>query len=275
MKAYQQLTKKHPSFRERSETTDLIVEITLQPWRAFGPDGVILFSDILTPLDAMGIPFEIDEAKGPIVESTFREAADLKRLHEIELGKLGFVSESLTILRKEVGTTATVLGFVGSPWTLATYCVEGGTTRTYTVIKSMTHSAPGVLEGLLEFLAAQIGEYANFQVEAGAQCIQLFDSWGGQLTPDDWERWSKPYLQKVVAAVKKAHPSVPVVLYANGSGGLLERMATVGADVVGLDWSVDMADGRRRVGSSTAVQGNVDPAVLFASPEAITEAIHR
>lgn len=275
MAEYRQLAQRHPSFRERSEVTELIVEISLQPWRRFRPDGVIIFSDILTPLPGVGLPFEIDEAKGPLIDAPVRTADALAHLHAIDLSKVAFVAESLRLLRSEVGDGAAVLGFVGSPWTLATYAVEGRSTKTYTVIKTMIHQDPALLAGLLSHLAAQIGAYACFQVEAGAQCIQVFDSWGGQLAPDDWEVWSKPYLRQLVGAIKATHPHVPVVLYVNGSGGLIERMGTVGADVVGLDWTVDMADGRRRLGPGVSVQGNVDPAVLFATPNAIEDAIHR
>ncbi|GJP30924.1 hypothetical protein CLOM_g7322 [Closterium sp. NIES-68] len=287
MAAYQQLSKRHPSFRERSETTDLIVEITLQPWRAFGPDGVILFSDILTPLDAMGIPFEIDENKGPVIDSPIRTTEALKALTPVQLDKLHFVDDSLRQIRKEIEGTAALLGFVGAPWTLATYCVEGGTTRTYTKIKGMIHSAPDVLRALLQHLANEIATYAAFQVDAGAQCIQVFDSWGGQLPPDQWDEWAKPYIIEVISQLKKKHPTVPVVLYANGSGGLMERMATTGADVIGVDWTIDMADARARIDGALkaspggsekprlSVQGNVDPAVLFASKDAITDAINR
>ncbi|CAI7819947.1 unnamed protein product [Closterium sp. NIES-53] len=287
MAAYQKLSKNHPSFRERSETTDLIVEITLQPWRAFKPDGVILFSDILTPLDAMGIPFEIDENKGPIIDSPIRTTEDLKALTPVQLDKLHFVDESLRQIRKEIEGTAALLGFVGAPWTLATYCVEGGTTRTYTKIKGMIHSAPDVLRAILQHLANEIATYAAFQVDAGAQCIQVFDSWGGQLPPDQWDEWAKPYIIQVISQLKAKHPTVPVVLYANGSGGLMERMATTGADVIGVDWTIDMADARARIDGALraspggsekprlSVQGNVDPAVLFASKDAVTDAIHR
>ncbi|CAI7931307.1 unnamed protein product [Closterium sp. NIES-54] len=253
MAAYQKLSKNHPSFRERSETTDLIVEITLQPWRAFKPDGVILFSDILTPLDAMGIPFEIDENKGPIIDSPIRTTEDLKALTPVQLDKLHFVDESLRQIRKE----------------------------------GMIHSAPDVLRAILQHLANEIATYAAFQVDAGAQCIQVFDSWGGQLPPDQWDEWAKPYIIQVISQLKAKHPTVPVVLYANGSGGLMERMATTGADVIGVDWTIDMADARARIDSALraspggsekprlSVQGNVDPAVLFASKDAVTDAIHR
>jgi len=278
MACYRELTKKHPSFRERSETTDLIVQISLQPWEAFRPDGVILFSDILTPLPGLGIPFDIDESKGPVVENPVKCLDDVKRLHKLELDGLGFVAESLKLLREETaapkgaGPPPSVLGFVGSPWTLATYVIEGKTTSTYTVIKSMAYSAPDVLDALLTHLAEGIADYCRFQIDAGAHQIQMFDSWGGQLPPHMWEKWSKPYLMQIIQSLRETHPDTPLTLYANGSGGLLERMATTGVDCMGLDWTIDMADGRKRVGD-LAVQGNVDPAVLFASEEAVVEAV--
>ena len=272
-KAYRDLAARHPSFRERSETTDLIVEISLQPWRSFRPDGVIIFSDILTPLPALGVPFEIDDAKGPVLEAPIRDAEGLKALRPLDLEQLSFVGDSLRALRAEVGAGAAVLGFVGSPWTLATYVVEGGSSPLYKRIKSMAHSAPAVLHALLSHLADQVAAYACYQAAQGAQCIMLFDSWGGQLPPRDWDIWSRPYVERIVAAVHREHPGVPVTLYANGSGGLLERLASTGADVVGLDWTVDMADARARLGPDVAVQGNVDPIVLFAGEAAIEAAV--
>ena len=272
-KVYRDLAKKHPSFRERSETTDLIVEISLQPFRSFRPDGVILFSDILTPLPGVGIDFEIDDYKGPLIEKTIKSPEDLGVLKPLEVDGLGFVGESLGILRQEVGDAAAVLGFVGSPWTLACYIVEGKSTATYTTIKKMLHTNAPVLDKLLAHLAEAIGDYMVYQIEAGAQAIQFFDSWGGQLPPHLWDQWSKPYVQLAVDRCRAKHPDVPITLYANGSGGILERMGEVSVDCIGLDWTIDMADARRRLGPGKSVQGNVDPAVLFASPDAITAAI--
>lgn len=272
-KAYRDLALKHPSFRERSEKTDLIVEISLQPWKSFRPDGVIIFSDILTPLPAFGIPFEIDDNKGPLLDNPIRSADGLKALHPIDLSQLSFVGESLSILRSEVAGQAAVLGFVGCPWTLATYVVEGASSSLYKNIKSMMFSDPELLHSLLSHLAEQIAEYAKFQADNGADCVMMFDSWGGQLPPKDWDRWSKPFIELIVQKFKAAHPTVPLTLYANGSGGLLERMGSTGVDVVGLDWTVDMGDARKRLGSNVAVQGNVDPVVLFGSQEAIESAV--
>ncbi|XP_073156073.1 uroporphyrinogen decarboxylase 1, chloroplastic [Henckelia pumila] len=275
MAVYRKLAEKYPSFRERSETTDLIVQISLQPWEAFRPDGVIIFSDILTPLPAFGVPFDIEEVRGPVIHSPIRSEEGLKALHPIDLEKLQFVGDSLRILRKQVGERAAVLGFVGAPWTIATYIVEGGTTRTYTTIKSMCHTAPHLLRALLSHLAKAITEYIIFQVESGAHCIQIFDSWGGQLPPDMWEKWSKPYIDEIVSIVKKKCPQTPLVLYINGNGGLLERMKGTGVDVIGLDWTIDMSDGRKRLGIDISVQGNVDPAYLFSPLPALTDEIKR
>ncbi|WVZ69618.1 hypothetical protein U9M48_018382 [Paspalum notatum var. saurae] len=275
MAEYQALAKRHPSFRERSENTDLIVEITLQPWRAFAPDGVILFSDILTPLPAIGVPFDISDSKGPVIQSPVRSEEQVRELVPIDLDMLQFVGESLKILRNEIDGKAALLGFVGAPWTIATYVVEGGMTNTYTNIKSMCYTAPNVLRGLLSHLAQAISDYIIYQVNSGAQCIQIFDSWGGQLPPHVWEQWSKPYIKQIVSRIKEECPHVPLVLYINGNGGLLERMKDTGVDVIGLDWTVDMADGRRRLGNGISVQGNVDPAFLFSPLPVLTDEIHR
>jgi uroporphyrinogen decarboxylase len=260
----------------RSETTELVVEISLQPWRAFRPDGVILFSDILTPLPGVGVPFDIDETKGPVVASPIRSLEAVRAMHPLDVSGLGFVGDSLRLLRAEVGAGAAVLGFVGSPWTLATYLVEGKSTSTYTVIKTMAFQAPAVLTALLDTLADAIGDYIAYQIAHGAQAIMLFDSWGGQLPPAQWDAISRPAIERVVRRVRAdpRNAGVPIVLYANGSGGLLERMAQTGVDAVGLDWTVDMADARRRLGAHVPVQGNVDPAVLFAPPEAVVAAVN-
>ncbi|KXZ50293.1 hypothetical protein GPECTOR_17g932 [Gonium pectorale] len=272
-KVYRELAKKHPSFRERSETTELIVEISLQPWNSFKPDGVILFSDILTPLPGIGVNFDIDDNKGPIIDTPIRSLEQVKQLHDMDFSKVDFVGRALTQLRSEVNNEAAVLGFVGSPWTLATYLIEGGSTSLYKTIKTMCFSAPEVLDALLTKLADAMAAYIKYQIQAGAQCVQIFDSWGGQLPPREWEKWSGPYLKRIIASVKAEYPTVPLTLYANGSGGLLERLATTGADVIGVDWTTDMADARRRIPSNVSLQGNVDPAILFASEDAIEDAV--
>ncbi|VFQ99514.1 unnamed protein product [Cuscuta campestris] len=275
MKSYQTLCEKYPSFRERSENVDLVVEISLQPWKVFRPDGVILFSDILTPLSGMNIPFDIIKGKGPVIFDPIQTATDVDKVREFNPEEsVPYVGESLSILRKEVHSEAAVLGFVGAPFTMASYVVEGGSSKNFTKIKRLAFSQPKILHALLQKFATSMAKYIQYQAESGAQAVQIFDSWATQLSPMDFEEFSLPYLKQIVDSVKKTHPDLPLILYASGSGGLLERLPLTGVDVVSLDWTVDMADGRRRLGPNVAVQGNVDPGVLFGSKEFITSRIH-
>lgn len=274
MKIYRDLRDKYPSFRERSETVDLAVEISLQPWRAFRPDGVILFSDILTPLPGVGIPFDIVESRGPIIDPPIRTQAQVDAVHELDPEKhLSFVGKILRTLRQEVGNDAAVLGFVGAPWTLAAYSIEGKGSKDYTIIKSMAFTEPAILHQFLGKLADAIATYVCYQIENGAQVVQMFDSWAGHLSPQDYDQFALPYQQQVVRQVKAKHPDTPMILYINGSAGLLERMAQSGVDIVSVDWTVDMAEARRRLGPSVGVQGNIDPCALFGSQAFIRDRI--
>jgi len=236
MQIYRELRDKYPSFRERSENADLAIEISLQPWRAFQPDGVIMFSDILTPLAGIGIPFDIIESKGPIIDSPIRTQAQVDQLNPLDPDQsLPFIKTILKTLRQEVGNKSTVLGFVGAPWTLAAYAVEGKGSKSYSVIKGMAFSEPSVLHQFLDKLADMIATYVRYQIDCGAQVVQMFDSWAGQLTPQDYD----------VFAV----------------------------DIISVDWTVDMAEARQRLGKSMMVQGNIDPGVLFGSQPFIRERI--
>jgi uroporphyrinogen decarboxylase len=262
MKVYRDLRDRHPGFRERSENPDLSYEISMQPFHAFHPDGVILFSDILTPLPGLGIDFDIVESKGPIIEPAIRSQAQVAALRPlIPEASVPFVGEVLGRLRREVGGQATVLGFVGAPWTLAAYAVEGKSSKTYAVIKAMAFQEPDLLHQLLGQLADSIATYVRYQIDHGAQVVQLFDSWAGQLSPIDYD------------VVKATHPDTPLILYISGGAGVLERMARTGIDIISLDWTVDMADGCARLPAHLGVQGNVDPGLLFGTPEAIRERI--
>ncbi|XP_055829990.1 uroporphyrinogen decarboxylase, chloroplastic [Solanum dulcamara] len=275
MKSYQILCEKHPSFRERSENVDLVVEISLQPWKVFQPDGVILFSDILTPLSGMNIPFDIIKGKGPVIFDPPTTLSDVEKVREfIPEESVPYVGEALTILRKEVNNHAAVLGFVGAPFTLASYVVEGGSSKNFTKIKRLAFAEPKVLHSLLQIFATSMAKYIRYQADNGAQAVQIFDSWATELSPVDFEEFSLPYLKQIVDAVKLTHPDLPLILYASGSGGLLERLPLTGVDVISLDWTVDMADGRKRLGPNVAIQGNVDPGVLFGSKEFITNRIN-
>jgi uroporphyrinogen decarboxylase len=278
MKVYRDLRDRYPAFRDRSEKVDLAVEISLQPWRAFEPDGVILFSDILTPLPGMGIPFDIIESKGPIIDPPIRSLEQVKQLRPLEPEEsLPFIREILTTLRQEVGNRATVLGFVGAPWTLAAYAVEGKSSKDYAVIKRMAYSEPELLHQFLGHIADSIATYVRYQIDCGAQVVQMFDSWAGQLSPVDYDTFALPYQQRIVQQVKATHPDTPLILYINGSAGILERMPKSGVDIVSLDWMVDMSEGRQRLnhvgGNQVGVQGNMDPVALFGPQPFIRQRI--
>ncbi|KAK6145680.1 hypothetical protein DH2020_022500 [Rehmannia glutinosa] len=212
--------------------------------------------------------------KGPIIFDPIRTAADVEKVREFTPDEsVPYVGEALTILRKEVNNEAALLGFVGAPFTLASYVVEGGSSKHFSNIKRLAFSEPKVLHALLQKFATSMAKYIQYQADKGAQAVQIFDSWATELSPVDFEEFSLPYLKQIVDTVKRTHPNLPLILYASGSGGLIERLPLTGVDVVSLDWTVDMAEGRKRLGPNVAVQGNVDPGVLFGSKEFITERI--
>ncbi len=274
MQVYRDLRDKYPNFRDRSENPDLAIEISLQPWRAFQPDGVIMFSDILTPLPGIGIPFDIIESRGPIIDPPIRTQEQIDKLHPLNPEEsLSFIKTILKTLRQEVGNQSTVLGFVGSPWTLAAYAIEGKSSKDYKVIKEMAFSQPAMLHSFLSKIADAIAVYVRYQIDCGAQIVQLFDSWAGQLSPQDYEVFALPYQQQIVRQVKETHPETPLILYISGSAGVLERMGKSGVDIVSVDWTVDMAEARQRLGKEMKVQGNIDPGVLFGSHAFIKERI--
>ncbi|MBD6619828.1 uroporphyrinogen decarboxylase [Komarekiella sp. 'clone 1'] len=274
MKAYRDLREKYPSFRDRSEIPEVAIEVSLQPWRAFQPDGVILFSDIVTPLPGLGIEMDIAEGKGPVIFSPIRTQEQIDNLRPLEPEEsVPFIKTILQALRQEVGNKSTVLGFVGAPWTLAAYAVEGKGSKTYSVIKNMAFSDPTTLHQLLAKLADSIAVYMRYQIDCGAQVVQMFDSWAGQLSPQDYDIFALPYQQRVFQQVKQTHPDTPLILLVSGSAGVLERMAISGADVVTVDWAVDMAEARARLGKHVKVQGNLDPGVLFGSKQFIRDRI--
>ncbi len=274
MKIYRDLRDKYPSFRERSENPNLSYEISMQPFNAFKPDGVILFSDILTPLPGMGINFEIVESKGPLIDNPIRTYSQVENLSElVPEESLNFVGDVLSSLRKDIQNEATLLGFVGAPWTLAAYVVEGKSSKNYSIIKSMAFREPDLLHKLLDHFAKSIGEYLKFQIKSGAQIVQIFDSWAGQLSPQDYDVFAGPYQKKVVDIVKETYPETPIILYISGSAGVIERMANTGIDIISLDWTVDIKEACKRIPENIGIQGNVDPGILFGSGESIKQRI--
>lgn len=261
-------------FRERSETPEIAIELSLQPWRAFRPDGVIMFSDILTPLPALGIEFDVIKGKGPRIDIPIRSMEQVKSLRPMDdpASSLPFVAETLKALRAEVNNQSTLLGFIGTPWTLAAYAIEGKADKNCRQTKSMMFNNPEILHAFLDHLADALGDYACYQIEAGAQVVQLFDSWAHHLSPQQFAEFSLPYAEKVMKKVRARHPEVPLIFHGNGGTGKEHVMARCTADVLGLDWACDMATARQLYGSDRTLQGNVDPTVFFGTEQAIRDA---
>mmetsp|Transcript_2402 Transcript_2402/g.6066 ORF Transcript_2402/g.6066 Transcript_2402/m.6066 type:complete len:400 (-) Transcript_2402:341-1540(-) len=273
MAAFRQFSDKYP-FRMRSETPDIAIELSMQPWRAFKPDGVIFFSDILTPLPALGIEFDVIKGKGPQIATPIRSMDQVKALRPMSdpASSLPFINTILSTISKELqGTEATLLGFIGTPWTLAAYAMEGKGDKDCKETKKVMMHNPEVLHAFLNHLTEALIVYAGYQIESGAQVIQLFDSWAHHLSPDQFAEFSLPYADRVTQALKAKYPHVPVIFHANGGTGKLEQLTKPTADVVGLDWAVDIKVARQTLGAGVKVQGNLDPMVLFAPEEKIME----
>lgn len=264
-------------FRERSETAEIAIELSLQPWRAFQTDGVIMFSDILTPLPALGIEFDVVKGKGPIIEVPVRSMDQVQGLLPMDDpdSKLGFVRETLRSLRSEIGSSATLLGFIGTPWTLAAYSVEGKADKNCLKTKQLMLHNPEVLHALLDHITEAMITYVGYQIDSGAQIVQLFDSWAHHLSPEQFMEFSQPYAERIIAAVRAKYPHVPLIFHANGGTGKLRQMAGSSADVLGLDWACTMADARQALGADRTLQGNVDPMILFGPQESIRDSVTR
>lgn len=273
MKDFRAYSDKYP-FRQRSETPEMATELSLQCWRAFGMDGVIMFSDILTPLPAMGIEFDMVKGKGPVISNPPRSPEAVAALKPLEdpARSLPFVGETLKNLRSETEGRATLIGFVGSPFTLAAYSVNGMADKSCIETKKMMFHAPELLHALLDHLATAIGDYACYQVEHGAQVIQYFESWAHHLTPAQFDVFAKPYANKAMSILKAKHPDVPVIYFANGGSSYLELQTDMACDNLCLDHHVDISVARTILGSKP-VSGNVDPLVLLAPEERIREEV--
>ncbi len=258
------------------QTPELACEVTLQPLARFPLDAAILFSDILTVPDAMGLGLSFSEGGGPQFARPVHSAADIKRLFvpdpEVELR---YVMDAVRLIRQELRGQVPLIGFAGSPWTLATYMVEGGSSKDYVRIKSLLYDQPESLHRLLEITTQSIIAYLNAQLASGAQALMVFDTWGGILTPRAYQEFSLAYLSRIVAGLvrKTGDEQAPVILFTKGGGAWLEEIAATGCDAVGIDWTLNLGDARRRIGDRVAVQGNLDPAVLYASPDRIRQQV--
>ncbi|MGW3494468.1 uroporphyrinogen decarboxylase [Streptomyces sp. NPDC001020] len=245
---------------------ELVTEITLQPVRRHRVDAAIYFSDIVVPLKAIGIDLDIKPGVGPVVENPVRSRADLVRLRDLTPEDVSYVTEAVRLLTAELGATP-LIGFAGAPFTLASYLIEGGPSRTYEHTKALMHGDPQLWADLLDRLADITAAFLKVQIEAGASAVQLFDSWAGALAPVDYRRSVLPASAKVFRAVEEY--GVPRIHFGVGTGELLGLMGEAGADVVGVDWRVPLDEAARRVGPGKALQGNLDPAILFAPQEAV------
>ncbi len=264
------------SFMDLCKNADFACEVTLQPLERYPLDAAILFSDILTIPDAMGLGLYFETGEGPKFKKTVTTSADVDQLPVPDAERdLDYVMNAVSTIRRELNGRVPLIGFSGSPWTLATYMVEGGSSKEFRHIKGMLYREPEVLHALLSKLAEAVTDYLNAQIRAGAQAVQIFDSWGGALGHRAYREFSLAYMDKIVKGLIREHEgrSVPVILFTKGGGQWLEIMADTGADALGLDWTTSLTDARTRVGDRVALQGNMDPCVLYGSAKAIREEV--
>ena len=265
-------------FLSLCKNTPLACEVTLQPLRRYPLDAAILFSDILTVPDAMGLGLYFEEGEGPRFRKPVRTEADINALKVIDtLKDLPYVTDAVSMIRRELNGAVPLIGFSGSPWTLATYMVEGGSSKDFRRAKAMLYDTPELMHQLLTVLADSVINYLNAQIEAGAQAVQIFDTWGGALSHDAYQTFSLAYMEKIVKGLHREWNGqrVPVILFTKGGGQWLEAIAATGCDAAGLDWTTDIGQARARVGDKIALQGNMDPTVLYAGPKAIRQEVKR
>ncbi|TVL30760.1 uroporphyrinogen decarboxylase [Shewanella algae] len=263
-------------FMALCRNAELACEVTLQPLRRFELDAAILFSDILTVPDAMGLGLYFEAGEGPRFERPTDTIEAIKKLAVPDPeDELGYVMKAVSTIRRELKGEVPLIGFSGSPWTLATYMVEGGSSKAFEKIKRMMYAEPAALHMLLDKLADSVTLYLNAQIANGAQAVMLFDSWGGALSHAAYREFSLRYMQKIIDGLNRHAEGrqVPVTLFTKGGGLWLEAMAETGCDALGLDWTIDIGDARKRVGDKVALQGNMDPSTLYASPERIREEV--
>lgn len=282
MKEYRAIRKK-VDFLTLCKTPGLVAEATLLPVDLLGVDAAILFSDILIPVEAMGMEIRFTEKRGPVFSDPVRSESRAETLSvpgpsESE-ERMPFIAESIRLILQALGGRVPLIGFAGAPFTLATYMIEGETSKSFTWIKRIMYSNPGLLHNVLDKVATTVIHYLNMQIQAGVHAVQLFDTWAGSLSPDDYREFALPYTRQVIDGITGGinrgitrgidRKGCPVILFANGVSGILEDMADSGAGVIGLDWRIDIGDAMRRIGGKAALQGNLDPCVLYSGPSVI------
>jgi len=274
---YRATRAKAGSFMGLATNTDYATEVTLQPLERYALDAAILFSDILTIPDAMGLGLSFALGEGPKFASPVRDEAAVDQLAVPDMDKLRYVFDAVTSIRRALNGRVPLIGFSGSPWTLACYMVEGAGSDDYRLVKTMLYSRPDLMHRMLAINADAVALYLNTQIEAGAQAVMIFDSWGGVLADGAFQAFSLAYTQRVLDQLKKEHDGqrIPHIVFTKGGGPWLEQIAGTGADVVGLDWTVNLGQARQRTGGRVALQGNLDPNVLFAPPAQIRAEVER
>jgi uroporphyrinogen decarboxylase len=277
---YRAVRKGAGSFMSLAKNPDFATEVTIQPLDRFKLDAAILFSDILTVPDAMGLGLYFEEGEGPKFERPLKDEKSIMDLKVPEEGSLQYVFDAVTQIRRTLDGRVPLIGFSGSPWTLACYMVEGQGSREFHGIKTLMYKRPDLMDRILSLNAEAVATYLNAQIDAGAQAVMIFDSWGGALADAAYQRFSLKYMQQVVSKLQREKDGqrIPCIVFTKGGGLWLEQIADIGADALGLDWTVNLGQARARVGDKVALQGNLDPAVLFAEPDQIrkevTAALH-
>lgn len=255
------------------DTPELVVEVSMQPVDQLGIDGAIIFSDLLIPARDMGSDLEYVKGEGPVIHNPVRSAQDIEQLRDPDPSEASpSLGQAIALLKREIEPRIPVLGFTGAPWTTAAYMIEGGGSRNYTLIKEMMYKEPALFDKLSQHIAGVLVKYLDYQVKAGARMVQIFDSWAGALSETDYRRYALPHTQSVITGFKQLNPEVPLILYVGNSGHFLEATAESGADVLSLDWRVDLQKAADLVGDKVALQGNLDPCRLFSSREDVEQA---
>lgn len=273
---YRETRSKAGDFLSLCKNKELACEVTIQPLERYQLDAAILFSDILTIPDAMGLGLYFETGEGPRFKKIVRTEQDVDALPIVNtLSDLSYVTDAVSTIRRELNGRVPLIGFSGSPWTLATYMVEGGSSKDFRHVKAMMYSQPEVMHQLLDKIALSVVDYLNAQIRAGAQAVQIFDTWGGNLSDRAYQEFSLAYMTKIVSGLIRENEGrkVPVILFTKGGGLWLPEMAASGADALGLDWTMDIGRARAIVGDKVALQGNMDPSVLYASPQAIRDEV--
>jgi uroporphyrinogen decarboxylase len=275
---YRATRKQAGDFLSLCKSPELACEVTLQPLRRYAMDAAILFSDILTIPDAMGQGLYFTEGEGPRFRKIVRTEADVLALPELNTARdLSYVTDAVSVIRRELNGSVPLIGFSGSPWTLATYMIEGSGSKDFRHAKSFMYNQPQAMHLLLDKLARAVADYLNAQIAAGAQAVQIFDTWGGVLSTPAYQQFSLAYMKKVVQSLTRVSEGrqVPVILFTKNGGLWLEDIAGSGCDCVGLDWTIDIGRARARIGSKVSLQGNMDPSILYATPQSIRAEVER